>query len=113
MTAQRKDLAAFTIIIGVLTLILTVSALAEKTHEEHLPERNGRGMMEAIIVSGIPGVTLILLSAVSGSVSNQKRQRRNTGRMIPSGHSCCTARDTDFAMQWPMLLQSCRTQVFS
>jgi len=109
MTAQRKDLAAFTIIIGMLTLILTVSALAEKAHEEHLPERNGRGMTEAITASGFPGGILILLSAVSGSVSYQKRQRRNTGSMTPSGHSRRMARDTDFAMQWPMRLQSCRT----
>jgi hypothetical protein len=43
MKAQRKDLAAFTIIIGVLTLILTVSALAEKAHGDHLPETKRPG----------------------------------------------------------------------
>jgi hypothetical protein len=106
MTAQRKDLATFTIIIGVLTLVLAVSALAEKAHEEHLPERNGRGTAEAIIASGFPVGILILLSAVSGFVRFQHRCRNKSGGMTPPRQSCRMARDTDFAMQWPMRLQS-------
>jgi hypothetical protein len=99
MKAPRKDLAAFTIIIGVLSLVLTASALVEKAHGEHLPERNSRGTAEAIIASGFPVGILILLSAVSGFVTNQNRYRTKQGSLSPSGQSCCTARNTVFAMQ--------------
>jgi hypothetical protein len=102
MKAQRKDLAAFTIIIGVLSLVLTASALAEKAHGEHLPERNSRSTAEAIITSGLPFGILILLSAVSGFVTNQNRYRKKSGSISPSGQSCCMAGNTVFAMQWPM-----------
>jgi hypothetical protein len=94
--------------IGVLTLVLAVAALAEKAQEERLPEQNGRGTAEAIIASGFPFGILILLSAVSGFARYQHRCRSKSGGMTPPRQSCSTARDTDFAMQWPMRLQSCR-----
>ena len=110
MKASRKDLATFTIIIGVLSLVMTASALAEKAHGEHLPERNSRDTAEAIIASGVPVGILILLSAVSGFVSKQNRYRKKSGDLTPNGQSCCTARNIDFAMRWPMRQQSCRTR---
>ena len=55
MKALRKDIAAFTIIIGVFSLVLIASALAEKAAGEHLPERNSRATAEATIASGLPG----------------------------------------------------------
>ena len=87
-----------------LTLILTVSDLAEKAHGDHLPERNGRGTAEVIIASGVPAGILILLSSVFGSVSRMNRYKTNTGitLCIPSR---CTTGDISFAMQWPMRWQ--------
>jgi hypothetical protein len=105
MKGQRRDLAAFTIIIGVLTLILIVSALAEKAQGDHLPERNGRGMTEALITSGLPAGILILLSAVSGSVSSKNRHKTNTDSTTRRISPRCTTGNTDFAMQWPMRSQ--------
>jgi hypothetical protein len=98
MTAHRKNLATFTIIIGVLTLILAASALAEKAHEGHLPERNGRGAAETIVSSGIPAWIIILLSAVSGSVSKANDHRENTR----SGQSRCQAGTYHLPLQWQM-----------
>jgi hypothetical protein len=112
MKAQRKDLAAFTIILGVLTLILTVSALAEKAHGDHLPERNGRGTAEAVITSGLPAGILILLSAVSGSVSRTNRCKTRTGSITLRSPSRCTTGDTLFALQWPMRSQPAMTTVY-
>ncbi len=112
MKAQRKDLAAFTIIIGVLTLILTVSALAEKAHGDHLPERNGRGTPEVVITSGLPAGILILLSAVSGSVSRTNRCITKPGSAALSNPPRCTIRNTCFAMQWPMRSQPAMTTVY-
>ncbi|MGB8220290.1 MAG: hypothetical protein WCE46_07915 [Methanoregula sp.] len=88
MAPQRKNLATFTIIIGVITLILAVSALTEKSHEGHLPERNDRGTTEVIVSSGIPGGILLLYSAVSGT--NRHRQSI-IGTLASFGHSCCPA----------------------
>jgi hypothetical protein len=98
MASQRKNLAAFTIIIGVLTLILTVSTLAEKSYEGHLPERNDRGTAEAIISSDTLAVILTLLSAVSGSAGIQDRHRGNTGSTTIFGQSCCPAMAPHFPM---------------
>ena len=88
MAPQRKNLAAFTIFIGVLTLILAASALTEKSHEGHLPERNDRGTAEAIVSSGIPGGILLLFSAVSGT---NRHRHSITGTFASFGHSCCPA----------------------
>jgi hypothetical protein len=88
MAPQRRNLATFTIIIGVLTLILAVSALAEKSHEGHLPERNDRGTAEAIVSSGTPGGTLLLYSIVSGT---NRHRHRISGTLERFGHSCCPA----------------------
>ncbi|MGD0535229.1 MAG: hypothetical protein ABR999_07295 [Methanoregula sp.] len=86
MAPQRKNLATFTIIIGVLTLILAVSALTEKSHEGHLPERNDRGTAEAIVSSGIPGGILLLFSTFSGT---NRHRHSITGTLASFGHSCC------------------------
>jgi hypothetical protein len=88
MAPQRRNLATFTLIIGVLTLILAVSALAEKSHEGHLPERNDRGTAEAIVSSGIPGGILLLCSIVSGT---NRHRHSITGTFASFGHSCCPA----------------------
>lgn len=109
MKAQRKDLAAFTIILGVLTLILTVSALAEMAHGDHLPERNGRGTAEAVITAGIPAGILILLSAVPGSVTHTNRCKTKTGSVTLRKPTRCTTGDTFSAMQWPMRSQPAMT----
>jgi len=112
MKAQRKDLAAFTIIIGVLTLILTVSALAEKAHGDHLPERNGRGTAEVIIASGVPAGILILLSSVFGSVSHTNRRKTDTDSITLCRPSRCTTGDTYVALQWPMRWQFPVTAIY-
>ncbi len=96
MTTQRKSLATFTIIIGVLTLILTASALAEKDHEGHLPERNGRGTAESVIFSGLPAWILILFSAISGFFSTVNRRYDN----ICTGQVTCPAMRYNFPMPW-------------
>jgi hypothetical protein len=88
MAPQRKNLATFTIIIGVLTLILAVSALTDKSHEGHLPERNDRGTAESIVSSGIPGGILLLFSAVSGT---NRHRHSITGTLASFGHSCLPA----------------------
>ena len=98
MAAQRKNLAAFTIIIGVLTLIQAASALAEKEHEGHLPERNGRGTADSVVSSGVPVWILILFSAVFGFVSKENRYNGNSN----SGQSCCPAMISNFPMRWQM-----------
>jgi len=112
MKAQRKDLAAFTIIIRVLTLILTVSALAEKAHGDHLPERNGRGTAEALISSGLPAGILIILSAVSGSVSRTNRCKKHTGSAMLHMPARCSSLYTYPAIPWPMRSQSSMTSVY-
>jgi hypothetical protein len=101
MTAHQRNLAAFTIIIGVLTLVLAASALAEKEHEGHLPERNGRGTAETIVSSGIPAWILILFSAVFSFVSKGDRHNGNT----LSGQSCCPTMISNFPMRWQMRWQ--------
>jgi len=105
MASKRKNLAAFTIIIGVLTLLLTVSALTEKAHGEHLPERNDRSTAGAIISFGIHAGILILLSAVSGFISRQNRYRNTTGTIPCIDHSCCPTKIDQFPMAWPMRLR--------
>jgi uncharacterized membrane protein YidH (DUF202 family) len=110
MTVQRKDLAAFTIIIGVLTLILAASALAEKAHEAHLPERNGRGTAEIPLSLGLPVGILILMSTALSFARNTNRGRSQSAGRIPSLQSCCTARVANFTMECPMRRHPCRTQ---
>jgi hypothetical protein len=105
MTAQRKNLTAFTIIIGILTLILTASALAEKAHEGHLPERNGRGTAEAGVTTGAFAWILIQISAVSGFVSKGNRHNGNTS----TGQFCCPTMISNFPMRWQMPWQSFAT----
>ncbi len=112
MASKRKNLAAFTIIIGVLTLILTISALAEKAHGDHLPERNGRGTAGSIISFGIPAGILVLLSAVSGFVSRQNRYRNTTGTIACIDRSCCPVMIDPFPKVWPMRLQYSRIPSF-
>ena len=87
MAPQQRNLATFTIIIGVLTLILAVSALAEKAHEGHLPERNDRGTAEAIVSSGIPGGILLLFSPFSGT---NRHRHSITGTLANFEHYCYT-----------------------
>lgn len=104
MAQKHKNLAAFTAIIGVLTLILSVSALAEKAHGDHLPERNGRGTCEAVIPLGVPEGILILVSAVSGFVRRQNRYQNSTGNAAGIAQSGCMATADPFPMEWPMRL---------
>jgi len=88
MAPQRKNLAAFTLIIGALTLILTASALADKSHEGHLPERNDRGTAETIVSSGVLGGLSLLFSDFSGT----NRYRYSiTGTLASFGQFCCPA----------------------
>lgn len=42
MKTTHQHLAAFSLLIGIITLILTAYAVSEKSHEEHLPERTDR-----------------------------------------------------------------------
>jgi len=92
-----------------LTLILTVSDLAEKAHGDHLPERNGRGTAEVVINSGLPAGILILLSAVSGSASRTNRCKTKPGSITLRNPSRCTTGNTYSAKQWPMRSQPAMT----
>ena len=112
MASKRKNLAAFTIIIGVLTLILAVSALAEKAHGDHLPERNGRGTAGPIISFGVPVGILLLLFAVSGFGSKQNRYRNTIGTIPRIDRSCCPVMIDPFPKVWPMRLQYSRMPSF-
>jgi len=80
MAQQRRNLAAFTIIVGILTLLLAASVLAEKLHEGHLPERNDRGNTGGITASGIYGGTLLLVLA---SLCSGRPGNRHTGSTQP------------------------------
>ena len=109
MASQRKNLATFTIMIGVLTLVLAASALAEKEHEGHLPERNGRGTTEAMLAAGIPAWILILFSAVSGSVKNRNSNCDNTYSTKRIGPHGCQTMAYHMLMRWPMRWQNFAT----
>jgi uncharacterized integral membrane protein len=102
MKPRQRTLASFTAIIGLITLILAVSILAEKAHENHLPERNGRGTHEALIAYGLPAGILILLSAVFGFGKYLHRSRTTPGTISPGSGSYCSRRDALFPMEWPM-----------
>ena len=105
MKQRKPTLAAFTAIIGMLTLILAVSILAEKGHEAHLPERSGRATHEALIASGLPVGILLLLSVIAHSAGVWHRQSDHRSTMVLSGQSRCTMMDARFAMVWPMRQQ--------
>jgi hypothetical protein len=105
MASKPKNLAAFTIIIGVLTLILTAFAFAEKAHEDHLPERNGPGNAETTVCTGVSAGILILLSVVFNSVSNRNRTRSNTGNTTNFGQPNCQVMTSYFPMRWQMRWQ--------
>jgi formate hydrogenlyase subunit 3/multisubunit Na+/H+ antiporter MnhD subunit len=111
MASQRKNLAAFTIIIGVITLILTAFAFAEKAHEDHLPERNGRGNAETTVSTGVSAGILILLSVVFGFASNRNRHRSNTGNTANFRHSYRPVMASLFPMRWQMRWQFFATPV--
>jgi hypothetical protein len=102
MKPRQRKLVSFTAIIGLITLILAVSVLAEKAHENHLPERNGRGTHEALIAYGLPVGILILLSAVSGFGRSLHRHGDISGTTSPGAGSRCSSKDTGFVMEWPM-----------
>jgi hypothetical protein len=101
MAQQRKNLAAFTIIIGVLTLILTASAFTEKAHEDHLPERNGQGTGITIVSTGVTALILFLLSVVSGFIGNRNRHNNiNSNAIFGQFNSPVMA--SHFPMRWQM-----------
>jgi hypothetical protein len=106
MKPRQRNLVSFTAIIGLITLILAVSVLAEKAHENHLPERNGRGTHEALIAYGLPVGILILLSAVSGFGRPLHRHGDISGSTSLGAGSHCSSKDTGFAMEWPMRIMN-------
>lgn len=96
---------SFTAIIGVLTLVLAASALTEKAHEDHLPERNRKGTFEALIVFGLPAGILSLLACLFRSGNPQHRCNNKTAATACRVKPDSTFRDTSFAMEWPMRTQ--------
>jgi hypothetical protein len=102
MKPRQRALASFTAILGLITLILAVSVLAEKAHENHLPERNGRGTHEALIAYGLPAGVLILLSAAFGFGNYRHRSRSVPGTISKTQISYCPRGDTISGMEWPM-----------
>jgi len=100
MTSQRRNLAAFTLIIGILTLILAVSIFTEKAHEAHLPEQNNRGTAEAVVFTGVNAGILLLLSAVFGFVRNRNRYSSYTRIHSRFGQSSCPVGVYCFPMRW-------------
>lgn len=107
MKQRTQTLAAFTATLGLLALVLAVSALAEKAHGDHLPERNGRGGNGAFIPFGIPAGILALLSAVSGPAAYRHRHTANPGTFVPPSLSRCTLTGNRTAMVWPMRIPGC------
>ncbi len=104
MKPRHNILASFPAVIGLITLILAVSVLAEKAHEGHLPERNGRGISEILVTYGLPAGVLILLFAVCGV-----RKHLHSSRTIPSTVSqrsgiSCSLGDIGLIVGWPMRL---------
>ena len=102
MKPRQRTLASFTAIIGLVTLILAVSVLAEKAHENHLPERNGRGTHEGLIAYGLSAGVLSLLSTVAGYGNYRHRSRSIPGTTAQTQISYCPRRDTVSGMEWPM-----------
>ena len=100
MKQRKPSLAAFTAIIGMLAFILTVSVLAEKAHEAHLPERSGRANQEELNSSGISLGIVLLLSAVFGFARQWNGNKSGTAKL--SGQSGCTVKTMRFATGWPM-----------
>jgi len=89
MKDPHYNLAAFTLIVGVITLILAVSALAEKSHEGHLPERNDRGSAAALV--SLTGLCAILFACRASQGTDRHRNDCTLTIRSPSGHSCCPA----------------------
>ncbi|MDD1702287.1 MAG: hypothetical protein LUQ31_04835 [Methanoregula sp.] len=89
MATRQKNLATFTIIFGVLALLLVAAALAEKSHEGHLPERNDRGAAETVISFGISLGMIGLVLAFYGIGSNRNRYLGTSGAQSNPGRSCC------------------------
>jgi len=105
MNQRTPTLAAFTATLGLLALILAVSALAEKAHGDHLPERNGRGSHTALIASGLPAGIIALLAAFSGPAAHWHRRSDTRGTTVPPAFPRCTMTGSGSAMAWPMRLQ--------
>jgi hypothetical protein len=93
-----KNLATFTVILGVLTLMLITSALTEQSHEGHPLERNYRGTAGAIVASGIPGGLLILYSAPSGTGGISKRDDGTRRTPVGSEQLVCPAKASSTMM---------------
>jgi len=108
MKPRKPTLAAFTAMIGMLALILTVSVLAEKAHEAHLPERNGRAHLEVQSPFGLPLGIALLLSSVSGFAGYRHRNRSGTAQL--RGNPGCTMKTLRFAREWPMRLHYSQNQ---
>ncbi|MDD1693387.1 MAG: hypothetical protein LUQ71_01565 [Methanoregula sp.] len=101
MTSERTNLATLTAIVGVLTLILSVSAFAEKAHGDHLPERNNRGIPEASVLPGIP-LTILALFPVASGFSGSTSMSRHSIRTIAHKKSCCSNLLHQAVMSWHM-----------
>jgi hypothetical protein len=103
MKQRTPTPAAFLATIGLVALILAVSALAEKAHGDHLPKRNGRGGHEAIVPFGLPAGIIALLSAIIGPAAY--RHRHTTIPDITLTPARCTMTGNAHAMGWPMRMQ--------
>jgi hypothetical protein len=87
MRPRQKRLVSSALIIGILTLILTVSAFAEKSNgDPHQPERNGRIPLAAVTIPGfaalLPGVIPVRIRSGEIKANQSKAQ---TMRCIHSG----------------------------
>lgn len=89
MKDHHYRLAAFTLIVGFVTLILAVSALSEKSHEGHLPERNDRGTTAAL--ASLTGLCAILFACRALQGTDRHRNDRILTLSSTPGHSCCPA----------------------
>lgn len=97
MKTTHQHLAAFSLLIGVITLILSAYAVSEKAHEEHLPERTGREG------SGPFPVVLSALSLLcsGGTIVHALRHRNNRIRVplpLPGITCCCPMAGRAMAM---------------
>jgi hypothetical protein len=67
MNAQKKQIATSLIMLGMLSMIFSVLAFAEKTREDgHLPEQNGRGSGELTafaVAAGLAGFLVPVLAS--------------------------------------------------
>lgn len=90
MKSKRKNFVASTTMIGVLTMLISVSAFAANTHEDgHLPERNRRELVIIMRSFSVIAGFFTLLHSVPIFIGREwKWQRLQDSRIRGIGQYC-------------------------